>query len=485
MSEEKVGRRKYLKYAGAGIVAVAVVGAGYYFTQKPKEMPEVVFFCMDPVGEIALANQADLEERYGIKLTAKKAGINLGEEIMLHLTAHTGDVDVILQYIEHVGQFHQYYIPFTDENLRKYDIDLSDFLESAVTAIGMYDDAHKFDPRGGGEVLYNLPTGAMSEFFCYRKDWFEDPAEQASFKDKYGYDMMPPEDGWAFAEFCDVLEFWTRPEKGIRGMFCSLHPMEILQNYWGLGGVYSAGVYYADRNGVPTWNIPQNLQGLYLLQHMFKQGWIVPEAIGLAIMEGHTLLKEGKVAITASWDMLMGDLEKEGSPIKGKVGYTVTPSWKEPRGKPRSVPGVESWVIPGSKTRMNTGGWNMGVNKDSKNVDAAFTFVKWLLSEEVMRKAVKQQGWTAARKSILGDPETLKICPYATTNMKAWTEDRGWICIIRCPEMGLLQQATGNRLQETFSKLRDPKEVLDECQQEAIKIWEKAGYPTKGEFLPW
>jgi multiple sugar transport system substrate-binding protein len=39
MSEEKISRRRLLKYAGAGVVAVAAVGAGAYFATRPSAPP--------------------------------------------------------------------------------------------------------------------------------------------------------------------------------------------------------------------------------------------------------------------------------------------------------------------------------------------------------------------------------------------------------------------------------------------------------------
>jgi len=41
MTQEKVGRRGYLKYAGAGIVVVAVAGAGAYYATRPAEQTTV------------------------------------------------------------------------------------------------------------------------------------------------------------------------------------------------------------------------------------------------------------------------------------------------------------------------------------------------------------------------------------------------------------------------------------------------------------
>ena len=42
MSEEKISRRNYAKYAGAGIVVVAVAGVGGYYVTRPTTKAEPV-----------------------------------------------------------------------------------------------------------------------------------------------------------------------------------------------------------------------------------------------------------------------------------------------------------------------------------------------------------------------------------------------------------------------------------------------------------
>lgn len=48
----------------------------------------------------------------------------------------------------------------------------------------------------------------------YRSDWFEDPAEQAAFKKKYGYDLAPATN---YGQYRDTAEFFTRPDKRMFG----------------------------------------------------------------------------------------------------------------------------------------------------------------------------------------------------------------------------------------------------------------------------
>lgn len=56
-----------------------------------------------------------------------------------------------------------------------------------------------------------MPVWTNSEILFYRTDLFEDPAEQAAFQEKYGYELAPPAD---WEQYRDVAEFFTRDTDG-------------------------------------------------------------------------------------------------------------------------------------------------------------------------------------------------------------------------------------------------------------------------------
>jgi multiple sugar transport system substrate-binding protein len=492
--KEEIGRRGYIKYVGAGIVAVAVAGGAGYYAYQSKQIEErkaghfagteITFMTPDPPATEVLIQADDLEKKHGIKVKVIKTSLaDHNEKMMMELTSHAGNVDVMEQMVEHVGMNYKYYVPM-EEKVKEWGINLDDYIEFALQASGYFDEEHKFSPRGGGSVLYNIPNCATIDLYTYRKDWFEDPDEQAAFKERYGYDLTPPEDGYAMKEFCDVLEFFTRPEEGIYGLAEAADPREAVVTT--RPEAFSRGIYYTDAKGVPAFNNPGNVEALALHQYWYKQGWVVP---GSTTITGDILADEllrGHCAMCLIWIHMSGPFESEDSPLKGKVGYMVPPSWKEWRGKSRPLPpGVTSWVVPGSTYRAPSGGWNLGVNKDSKHIDEAFVFVKWFTSHEVQKKGSLATGFIGATKSVYDDPEIQEKFPYTKVARKCWSPEHSWTCIPRVPEMGEMYAATTHLIQEALSKLRDPKEVLDECQEAVVKIWKKAGYPTEGEYAPW
>ncbi|MBK8047143.1 MAG: extracellular solute-binding protein [Anaerolineales bacterium] len=67
----------------------------------------------------------------------------------------------------------------------------------------------------GSATYWSYPTEGDANGWAYRTDLFEDPANQAAFKEKYGYDLAVPE---TWAQLKDMAEFFTRPDEGIYGV---------------------------------------------------------------------------------------------------------------------------------------------------------------------------------------------------------------------------------------------------------------------------
>ena len=98
-------------------------------------------------------------------------------------------------------------------------LELTEWLPSAVDMSKVHPRAARYlceYPPGSGR-FYAAPCETDAIGFTYRKDWFEDPSEQAAFKKKHGRDLTTPN---TWDEFQEVAEFFTRPDEGKFG--CAL-----------------------------------------------------------------------------------------------------------------------------------------------------------------------------------------------------------------------------------------------------------------------
>jgi multiple sugar transport system substrate-binding protein len=85
---------------------------------------------------------------------------------------------------------------------------------------------------------------ADATVFAYRKDLFDDPANKSAFQARYKRPLAPPK---TWAEFRDVAEFFTQPNKKLHGtaLFFSKNydgvTMGFDQVLWAYGGKLSEG----------------------------------------------------------------------------------------------------------------------------------------------------------------------------------------------------------------------------------------------------
>src|SRR3990167_4618722 len=90
---------------------------------------------------------------------------------------------------------------------------LCTFSEAAAKGYGEYPD--------GSGTYYTVPFGANTIVYAYRSDWFENPAEQAAFKERYGRDLAVPR---TYAELRDIAQFFYRPADGRYGIVFPASP---------------------------------------------------------------------------------------------------------------------------------------------------------------------------------------------------------------------------------------------------------------------
>jgi multiple sugar transport system substrate-binding protein len=83
-------------------------------------------------------------------------------------------------------------------------------------------------------------------------------------------------------------------------------------------------------------------------------------------------------------------LEADNSPIKGKVGYLLPPPG--PEGRKSFL-----WI------------WALGMNSNSAHKGASWLFIEWATSKHILRLAIENGNWMAARQSVWTDPEVVKM----------------------------------------------------------------------------
>lgn len=201
-----------------------------------------------------------------------------------------------------------------------------------------------------------------------------------------------PQDAWTGDEFTQILK--TLQGAGFK------KPLDLKINYgateWYTYGfspiIQSAGADLIDRskyqssNGVL--NSPAAVQALTVFQSWFKAGYVDPNDDDAAFIKGRSAI---------SW-----------------VGHWMFPDYGKAYGNDLVIVPLPNFGT-GSKTGM--GSWQWGISSQTKNVDAAWAFVNYLLQDTQIIQYTNSDGAVPSRKSAIaqapqfasGGPEYLFV----------------------------------------------------------------------------
>jgi multiple sugar transport system substrate-binding protein len=229
-----------------------------------------------------------------------------------------------------------------------------------------------------GGKQYGFINWNYNNVYWARADLLGDPTEKTAFKAKYGYDLAPAK---TIEQMRDIAEFFTRKKgatlagktletdfygivlEGIKGgsTFGSLWN-NFLRNYGG---------DIMDADGKPTFDSPQNVAALKMYAELWK--FAPPGIAEYSLIDVPTVMGNGIAAQTIAWSDFVLGIDKPGvSPFAGKFIYAPVPAKAGNEAK-RSADAEPSVTV---------------ISAASKNPEATFLFLEWLVSKKVQEKLI-------------------------------------------------------------------------------------------------
>jgi len=391
--ESKVSRRDFVKGTVTGLVVGAVAtGAGAAAMWPPAAPPPgVVTQTVTQAAQTVTVTAAGPRPFEGKRVTlALHAGMydvairdwysgpikdGLGVDIavvgipvtqlfdkeLLELSTGTGAYDILQFSPAWMGDYADYLQPL-DDYMQKEDPLWGDI------HVGFRDWENTY----GGKV-YSLTWDGDVILLYYRKDLFEDQNEKAAFKAKYGYDLAPPQ---TWDQYNDIAEFFKRDRNGdgqIDLWGCAEQGKRGRQFYWYMLRyiAYSSPDphLFDPTNMKPLINSPNARAALESYKRSIDLS--PPGVLGFEWDELFAAFINGSVAMICHWpdegkryDELRDPLAKNP-----QMGYGVPPGI------------IKNGVL--YRRSMTFGGWLLGITKASKNPDAAYAVLRYLVSPEV------------------------------------------------------------------------------------------------------
>jgi multiple sugar transport system substrate-binding protein len=138
-----------------------------------------------------------------------------------------------------------------------------------------------------------------------------------------------------------------------------------------------------------TVNSPETRQALKLMQSFMTIS--PPDVLDQDEERSAAIWESGDAAFMRNWPAFIAVTNNSGKPeIARNFDVAALPS-----------------AIPGTTTSSCVGGWGLGINAYSKQKDAAWEFIQWMLQEDAQKFAAIDASFTVTLKSVYHDPSVL------------------------------------------------------------------------------
>jgi multiple sugar transport system substrate-binding protein len=364
--------------------------------------------------------------------------IDMHSKLVPQLSSPSGSYDAIVVDFYWVAEFTQagWLMPL-DEFIKKDNVDTSVYLPALMNLVGKV-----------GDTTYMLPFYNYSMGIIYRKDLLEDPKNQADFKAKHGTDLALPK---SWQDYANQVEFFTRDENGdgkpdFYGTVNQGQRGDCICMQWS-NYLYAHGGQYHDANWKATFNNEAGVKAVEAYKNdIAKHGPTGAESF--CFDEASNVFAQGKAYSLVTFNILLsGFNDPSSSQVVGRADIAANPGGG-----------------------LN-GGWGWAIPNSSPNKDAAWTFIKWVESKDIVKKrtlagGAPTQGW------VFDDPEVLAKRPEMPRLKELVATAQEFPTFTYTVEF---VEVLGRELNLAVTSQKDAKEALDLAAKEFDKLAQKAG----------
>jgi multiple sugar transport system substrate-binding protein len=351
-------------------------------------------------------------------------------------------------------------------------------LDPYVDKYGFRDELQKIAPTYRDNQMtvdgkiYGFPDDGDLFILYYRKDLFEDPENQAAFKEKHGYDLAPPATWEQYAQIGQFITDKYAPEIYGAGQFRQpAYGQLLFQERFRVEG----GKFFDPDTMKAQVN---NEIGIKVFEGMRADNAFMPPGVETwGFVEALNAFLNGDIAMTVSW------------PPFGRwaAGYGVEDealSWV-PKSK---IADKVGYALPPGGTPQLALGFSLSVASDSKKKEAAYLFIQWLNSEEVSLQRVQLP-------YALRDP--FRESHFTNEEyLSRWPDAKHYLATLRAgADTGLLDLSIlqvdkyEEALRQATTRLwagEDVKTILDDLAAQWDALTEKIGVDKqKAAYLDW
>jgi len=341
----------------------------------PSEL-KVLYATVEAGSEAIIDAAQKYEANTGIKIDVDTFPYNnLQEKAFSELAQKSDYYDLIVIDTPWMPKIIQHLEPLSSyiQNSKNPDaIKLDDFIAKAFldTSVFKLDAPHENPPQmdtidldkitSAGFDVWSLPIQSNVLTVSYRKDLFNDPANQEQFKQQYNRELTIPQ---TLDEYLEVAKFFTRDGMYGTTLMGKKHEANFV-DFKSFLSNFGGSIF--DENMKPVFNDAKGVQALETYGSWINEEKVTPPGVLTYTWdEVATVFSSGQVAMGMNYHDMKLDPK-----VNGEAGYFM-------------FPGVKSGdeIVRGP----HFGSWGLGISKYSKNKQAAYELAEYLTSPDVQK----------------------------------------------------------------------------------------------------
>jgi multiple sugar transport system substrate-binding protein len=391
--------------------------------------------------EALYARIAEWEKATGAKVNilSKKNHFELDKEIKSDIA--TGNISWC------VGSNHSSFAPqypdiYTDLTALLPKEEVAAFVPSVIKSATL----------GGKLVMLPRAQFDVSALY-YQKSLYQDEAKKKAFKEKYGYDLTPP-DTWK--QVSDQAAFFSHPpdfygtqfagkEEAINGRFYEM--------------IVAEGGEYLDKDGKPAFNSEAGVRALDWFVNLYKAKAVPVGTTNYLWDDLGQGFASGTIALNLDWPGWATFFnDPKSSKVAGNVGVKVQPAGSS--GKRTGWSGFHGFSVTQSCTHKDAAAslvWFL-TNEDSQKLEAGPGPLPTRTA--VWEWDIAQAASDPYKKEVLGAFQDAAKHAFAVPQTPSWIE---------------ISNAVYPELQAAILGDKSSKDALDAAAKKATQILEDAG----------
>ena len=413
------------------VLALAVASGTGCHRHSTAPAPEIVSFHMAGIyADAARTLAAEFERQTGIRVKVVSAPyLTLREKELTDLLNGSRHYDVMQVAQQWDGEVLPHLRPL-DDFVASQNVDLNDFIPRVRQNAGQWDGQTRA-----------LPLACDVITLLYRTDVFAARAKE--FQRQTGRKLEPPK---TWDEYLEIARFLNTE---------SLHGNVIMglkeQNFTVWSGIlYGMGGSLLDERWRPTLNSDVGVRSLSLFVELFR--YAPPGSQRLGIEEANAVFLQGKGAMYLTWPTLIWAQMQDTNLCKVS-GH------------------IAAAVIPGGRPQLSA--WSLGVNQACPHPEAAFRWIRFLLSPTNTQRLFLEYGKGSPRLSTYQNPTCRRQVFFLPQMLQGLQHGEPRF---RIPPSQELCDYLDTQISEAIAGHVSPRAALDRTAAKWRTILEQSGY---------